>query len=133
MPGPTPKQLPPRVNWQRAASLARGADAAPSRSGIYALGRATHTRTLPQLISWVYVGISRDIRRRLKNHLPHAERNPELRKWLNTVLPRDQRLEVWYAPLPLDQARALERYLIQSIPNLLNIQHNRSQTNDPPA
>ena len=62
------------------------------KQGIYAIGLVHKNQVagLPKNWEWVYVGISENLKTRIKQHQPDKERKPGLKKWLYNNLNKAQ-------------------------------------------
>ena len=62
--------------------------------------------------TYVYVGETADLRRRLGEHLPHNEENPELRDY---IVGNYDHAICWYARVPSAKTKAIEADLISRL------------------
>ncbi len=109
--------------WRRIRSLAKAQTSAPTAPGVYAIGVVQSSLDLPTHVSWVYVGSSKKLRKRLGQHTPVTEKNVRLRQWL--TLHRAE-CELWYATTESSAvALRTEKQLIDELQPEFNTQHKR--------
>lgn len=101
-----------RIVWRRTQSITEASKHAPTLSGVYAIARSTTVANLPKTLDWVYVGKSKNLRQRLNQHGPILETHLEMRDWITR---NDNHIETWFTLLELEEANALERFLIQKL------------------
>jgi excinuclease UvrABC nuclease subunit len=106
-----------RLRWERVISAEAAALVAPPLAGVYIIGAVTTCANLPVTITWLYVGRSGNLQRRLSQHDPIAEVHPELREWM--VSGRGHS-ETWYTVTEKDLAKQIEMHLIRELNPLLN-------------
>jgi hypothetical protein len=80
-------------------------------SGVYAYAHATAIGGLPIALQWVYVGHTRNLRRRLEEHEDLREPNLELGFWLRT----SRGAELWCVPLPFERLAPVEVSLVREL------------------
>lgn len=81
----------------------------PSSPGVYAIGHTNSFHGLELERIYVYVGESQNLRRRLNEHLPDTERNPELQKYLKRNY---SVVNLWYAPTDSKEVKRIQDELI---------------------
>jgi hypothetical protein len=104
---PVFKNLP----WRRVPSAHLASVVVPEISGVYAYAHTTAIGGLPIALQWVYVGQTRNLRRRLQEHEDFREPNVELGFWLRT----SQGAEVWCVPLPSGRLAPVEVSLVREL------------------
>ncbi len=103
----------------------RGLEAAvPTASGVYVIAHVTRLHGLPIHINWLYVGQSKNLRRRYCEHVHWTEPNPSL-----DAIRLDHTHEFWWVTAPVDELNTLEADLIDQ----LNPPANRRRGNRPAA
>ena len=114
-----------KTAWVRTTSVHAAALMAPALPGIYVLGEVEHAAGLPISTDWVYIGRSRNLRQRLRQHDPARETHFDLAEWMG----RNSSIsEVWYAVLSLEIAQQLEAHLIQELqPRFNRIKYRRKK------
>lgn len=86
----------------------------PALPGLYAIGHEEKLHGLEIVRSYVYVGQTANLRRRMNEHTPEKEMNESLRKYLRDNF---SHAKCWYTT-DVDAGRAqtrLERALIQKL------------------
>jgi excinuclease UvrABC nuclease subunit len=106
-----------KLNWRSFGSIRGAIEMAPPVPGVYAFGKRAEVQGLPSLFEWAYVGRSDRLQARLKNHLPHSERNFGLRAWL---LEHINNLEVWFAETSAEDSRIVEVNLVRGLKPIHN-------------
>ncbi len=95
-------------------------DAVPAVSGVYAVGRITRVHGLVNDVVWLYVGQSRNLRRRYTQHTQRYEPNRVLEAIRN-----DYDHEFWWTAVALDRLDEVERDLIAELQPEGNQRHRR--------
>jgi len=110
------------VKWT-VSTYGRGIPAAvPRVSGIYAIGRVGRLHGLITDIEWLYVGQSRDMRRRYEQHTHRLEPNPALEAIRDTY---DH--EFWWIPVTAERLDSVERELIFALQPPGNTLHRKGK------
>ena len=104
--------------WNEVRSLSAASLRAGNAPGVYLIGGLHEKSGIPMLYEWVYVGRSNSLGRRLTEHLPANEQNPQLRTWLRTA---GNVLVARFAVTTLPDSISLERHLVRT----LTPKHNR--------
>lgn len=110
------------LDWQRVSPALSGALVAPTLPGVYAYGDVQQSLRLPSMFRWVYVGRSLNLRRRLAEHRPEYEQNPNLREWLSRA---GSIGELWYAVTDTDTVALIELTLIHVLEPPFNRLNNK--------
>lgn len=98
-------------NWRR-KHLSASNSSVPTSPGVYVIGHEESLHGLGLKSAYVYVGETRNLQRRLDEHLPDTERNPGLRDYLR----RNYTAAVcWYLPTEASQTRAVQDDLIREL------------------
>ena len=117
-----------RLNWRVMPSLAIAARQALRKPGVYVLGEHRRSSGLITKLRWRYVGKSNDLRRRICEHQPSVEAQPQLRAWLKKCELNRTIIEVWCAETQARYAKKVESDLISGLladgHELLNISEN---------
>jgi hypothetical protein len=117
-----------RVNWNEARSIRAAALRAGNSPGVYLIGGLHETAGIPMFYEWIYVGRTNRLGRRLIEHLPANESNPQLRTWLRT---EKGILVVRFAVIPEDESIRVEKDLIRSLaPKHNRIMFKNRENND---
>lgn len=97
-----------------------------NKQGIYAIGVVNKNPVagLPENWTWVYVGISDNIKGRIRQHQPDKERKTNLRKWLYSNLNRAQ-IYYQYTQISGKNLKLIETSFIQSLKPIFNILKKR--------
>ncbi len=104
-------------NWKNIPFSAGLATEVPPDSGIYAIARVRRVLRLPVDLSLLYVGQSRDLRRRFRDHAVPWRRGSRALK----QLPDSESWEFWYRRFPEDLLDEAERHLIRTAEPVINI------------
>jgi hypothetical protein len=95
--------------------------AVPERAGVYVLARVSRQYGLPVTFEVLYVGRSKNFRRRYREHAVLHEPNPALNR---LVISDNQGVEFWYAVMDVSQTSEAERELIRHfLPSANRIQY----------
>ena len=95
----------------------------PESTGVYVITRVQYNAGLPITVIPIYVGQSRNLKRRLSQHLPWNETNPDLASFLRHHV---SEVEIWYATVDLDDLDAVERILIKKLdPEFNKLRYNQ--------
>lgn len=99
------------LRW-RMKHLSSSSSNVPARPGLYAIGRDETFHGLEVRRVYVYIGETRDLRRRLEEHTPANEKNPELRNFLRQHIGD---AKCWYAVVDdnKNELKKRERALIR--------------------
>lgn len=92
------------------------------KQGIYAIGLVHKNQVagLPKNWEWVYVGISENLKTRIKQHQPDKERKPGLKRWLYNNLNKAQ-IYYQYTDVSEKNLRLIETSFIRSLKPTFNI------------
>ena len=101
-----------KIKWNRVSSISNSRIMLPPSSGIYAIGEVKTEEDLPTEIKWVYIGKSKNLRKRILNHLPQTEENPNLSSYLQLKVGVN---ELWYAVVEESLTNDLEKKLIRKL------------------
>jgi excinuclease UvrABC nuclease subunit len=106
-----------REAWKSLPFILSLAYLVPDKSGVYAVLRTKRVLGLPTSVEVLYVGKSRRLRGRFKQHAkPWTEHNPKLD---NRNYPGDW--EFWFRAMPREELDAAERDLIRQTGPAANI------------
>ena len=94
----------------------------PAAAGVYVIGRSDTLHDLEISRTYVYVGETTNLQRRLNEHLPANEKNPGLREYIGDNY--DDAI-CWYARVVAAEAKAVEADLIRELRPLFNIAGNQ--------
>lgn len=109
------------IAWHRAVSLEAAIAEAPESTGVYGFCKVSRRAELPTSIGWVYIGSSKNLKKRLGQHHPIAETHEAFRDW---ILKNRSNLEVWYCVVRGGVHTQLERYLVKALqPEFNRIQY----------
>lgn len=106
--------------WRVASYSRLYAHQVPQISGVYTLLKVKRVHGIPVAVDPVYVGQSRNLRRRWREHLGANEPNPSL-QWL------ENEVEFWWTALPEHQLDAAEASLIDELCPAANRRRRRLQ------
>lgn len=99
------------LRWRR-KHLSASNSSVPTSPGVYVIGHEESLHGLGLRSAYVYVGETRNLQRRLDEHLPDTERNPGLRDYLR----RNYTAAVcWYLPTEASQTKAVQDDLIREL------------------
>ena len=84
----------------------------PAAAGVYVIGHKDTLHDLEIRCTYVYVGETTDLRRRLSEHLPANERNPGLRAY---IVKNYDHATCWYTRVPSSQIKVIEADLIRRL------------------
>ena len=84
----------------------------PEATGVYVITRVEYNAGLPITVTPIYVGQSKNLKRRLSQHLPWNETNPDLASFL---LRHMKEIEIWYATVKKSDLDRVERTLIKKL------------------
>ena len=122
----TPKQILSRPSWRRIRSFAKAQAVAPASIGVYVIGETARVLDLPTGLRWVYIGKTKNVRRRLAEHTDVTEKNKKLRNWLANT--NHKKIEIWYTiAKTLREAEKLEEELVKKIKPFCNTQHTQEK------
>ena len=99
------------MRW-REKRLSASSSTVPDSPGVYAIGHREMYHDLELRRDYVYVGETNNLKRRLGEHLPETEQNPELRVHLRRNY---ESLICWYVPTEANQTRPVQDELIRMI------------------
>ena len=99
------------VRWRSKHLSASNTDV-PRSPGVYVIGHRDSFHGLDLKRRYVYVGESIDLHRRLDEHLPDTEDNPDLRTYLRKNYTA---LMCWYVPTEASRRKAIQNDLIFEI------------------
>jgi excinuclease UvrABC nuclease subunit len=93
------------------------AEEVPRSSGVYAVLRVSRSSGIPVSSEVLYVGKSRDLRKRFRGHTdPYRQHNRAL-----NALSHEKGLEFWYSPVNAAELDAAERKLIRDLNPVTNV------------
>jgi excinuclease UvrABC nuclease subunit len=99
-----------RPRWA-ACSYGRGLEAVvPEASGLYAVVEVSRLHGLPTSMVWLYVGQSKNLRRRYREHVHWTEPNPGL-----DAVRLSHSHEFWWTASPHQSLNAIEADLIDQL------------------
>ena len=102
---------PSILRW-RCKHLSESSSSIPASPGVYVIGCRDSLHGFDFERVFVYVGESRNLRRRLDEHLPDTEQNPGLKAYLR----KNYTTAVcWYAPVKASQLRTVQDDLIRKL------------------
>lgn len=101
----------------RAKHLSESNANVPTLAGVYVIGHQDTPHGLAMNRVYVYVGETKNLQRRLNEHLPDTEENPRLRAYLRK---RYAHVMCWYLPVDDDQTQEIQNDLIREIKPLFN-------------
>jgi excinuclease UvrABC nuclease subunit len=108
------------IVWRRIPSITAAAREAPSSPGVYIFSETKKIASFPFENTWLYIGQSKNLKRRMKEHGPVTEAHLELRDW---VVKNLDSIEVWiYTAKTVEIARKLEKHLLQRVDTVFNRQ-----------
>lgn len=81
----------------------------PEAAGVYAIGHCEAVRGFEVQRTCVYVGESKNLRRRLGEHMPESEQNPRLREYLQA---NADELVVWFKLVDPSKTRVVQDELV---------------------
>ena len=84
----------------------------PKSPGVYAIGHYDSFHGLELKRIYVYVGETKNLQRRLAEHLPDTEQNPSLRNYLRKNYAT---AACWYLPVNAKKLKAVQDELIRKI------------------
>lgn len=94
----------------------------PESSGIYVITSVQYNAGLPVKVTPLYVGQSKNLKRRLSQHLPWNETNSDLAAFL---LGHTAEIEMWYAAVERHDLDKTERSLIKKLnPEFNKLRYN---------
>ena len=99
------------MRW-RSKRVASSNSAVPTSAGVYVIGRSHTFHDLEISRTYVYVGETTDLQRRLNDHLPGKEKNPGLREYIDHNY--DDAI-CWYARVDAAKRKAVEADLISRL------------------
>ena len=107
----TNRGSPSSLRW-RFKHLSESNSSVPTSPGLYAIGHFDSLHGLELQRVYVYVGETKNLQRRLDEHLPDTEQNPGLR----TYLRKNYTTAVcWYVPADTSRLRSLQDDLIREL------------------
>ena len=107
----TNSDTPSSLRW-RFKHLSESNSSVPTSPGVYVIGHHDSLHGLELNRVYVYVGETINLQRRLEEHLPETEENPNLRAYLR----RNYTTAVcWYAPTEASRRRAIQDDLIREL------------------
>ena len=110
--------------WKEFNSLDNAILKARSAPAIYVIGSKIEFEGLPQNIVYNYIGQSKVLNRRLKEHLPLNERNVQLKNWL---IKNYNRYIVKFAYFDEENLDSYEKNFIKHFKPAFNVLHNNSR------
>ncbi|MGV0618083.1 GIY-YIG nuclease family protein [Mycolicibacterium elephantis] len=106
------------MKWEQFTTLEAAAKFAPTSPGVYAIGTVSRLHGLPISTSWAYIGMAKNLRQRIAQHLPNSEFNKMLRAWIHA---NHAVVEIWTKKLTsADEADALETLMIGELNPIFN-------------
>ncbi len=100
---------PSSLRW-RSKHLSESNSSVPATPGVYVIGHCNSFHGLEVKRLYVYVGESKNLRRRLDEHLPLTEENPQLKDFLRNNY---STAVCWYAPTEASQRKVIQDDLIR--------------------
>lgn len=107
------------ITWNNSRSIRGAALNAGTLPGVYLIGGVHEVAGIPMSYDWVYVGRSNNLARRLFEHLPARESNPQLRSWL--IAGNTSPLIIKFAVISPQESIRIEKELIHALSPI----HNR--------
>ena len=104
------------LRW-RNKHLSESNSSVPTSPGVYAIGHHESLHGLEFKRVIVYVGETRNLQRRLNEHLPDTEQNPGLRAYLRRSYTT---AKCWYTPADASRLRMVQDDLIRALQPLFN-------------
>lgn len=105
------------MRW-RSKSVAASNSNVPTSPGVYVIGCIDQYEGLVLSSNYLYVGETRNLRRRLDEHLPQNEQNAGLRAYLQQNY---SEAICWFKPTELERRKKLQDDLIVKIRPRFNI------------
>lgn len=102
---------PTPLRW-RFKHLSESNSGVPTSPGVYAIGHYDSLHGLELKRVYVYVGETKNLQRRLDEHLPDTEQNPALRDYLRKNYAA---AACWYLPAEANRVRAVQDDLIREL------------------
>lgn len=96
------------MNW-RSKRLSSSNSAVPAAAGVYVIGHSDTLHDLEISRTYVYVGETTNLQRRLNEHLPANEKNPGLREYIGSNY--DDAI-CWYTRVAAAETKAIQDELI---------------------
>lgn len=101
------------MKWEQFTTLEAAAKYASTSPGIYAIGTISRLHGLPITTTWTYIGMAKNLRQRIGQHLPNTEFNKMLRAWIQA---NHSTVEIWTLKLrSAEEAYRLETVLISKL------------------
>ena len=110
--------IKPTPKWQK-KYISSSDSHVPARAGLYVIGHNDTYHGLEIGRVYVYVGQTDNLRRRLGEHDPNREKNPELRKYLRQCFGKAM---CWYTVMDKSELNKGERELIRKLQPCFNRQ-----------
>lgn len=102
---------PSSLRW-RFKHLSESNSSVPTSPGVYVIGHHDSLHGLELKRVYVYVGETKNLQRRLDEHLPDTEQNPGLRGYLRKNYAV---AACWYLPMGASRVKAVQDDLIREI------------------
>ena len=99
------------MNW-RSKPLSASHSDVPAAPGVYVIGHRDTLHDFEIRRTCVYVGETKSLQRRLKEHLPETEKNPALRKYLRANYGA---VLCWFARVDIAETVAVQNALISRL------------------
>ena len=106
--------------WQ-SKRVSSSNSAVPAAAGVYVIGHSETLHDLEISRTYLYVGETKNLQRRLDEHLPANEKNPRLRKYIGDNYAG---AICWYARVDTAETRAVQDELILGLQPPFNIAGN---------
>ena len=107
----TNRSGPASRRW-RSKHLSESNSSVPTSPGVYVIGHHESLHGLELERLYVYVGETKNLQRRLDEHLPDTEQNPGLRAYLRKHYTS---AVCWYLPTEASRTKMIQDDLIRSI------------------
>ena len=113
-----------KIVWKDFDSLNNAILNARNAPAIYVIGSKNEFEGLPENIVYNYIGKSRNLNRRLNEHLPRNEKNVGLKYWL---IKNANKHIVKFAYFNEENLDSYEKNFIKHFKPAFNILHNKSR------
>ena len=104
------------IRW-RSKHLSASNSSVPTSPGVYAIGHHDSYHGLELRRTYVYVGETQNLQRRLEEHLPDTEQNPGLRSYLRRNY---KAARCWFAPMDGSCVKQVQDDLIGKVKPAFN-------------
>ena len=109
------------MNWRSKRVSSSNSDV-PAAAGVYAIGHSDTLHGLELARTYVYVGETKNLQRRLSEHLPANEENPGLREYM---VDNYEAAICWYARVDAKETKVVQDDLIARLRPCFNIAGNQ--------